>query len=52
MPAEGSGFPGSPKRHIAKYYEQFNKFQAGGAETAPCFHETNDGSASETPTFW
>ena len=31
---------------------KLNKFLTGGAETAPCFHETNDGSAPETPTFW
>ena len=29
-----------------------DKFLTGGAETAPCFHETNDKSASKTPTFW
>ena len=31
---------------------KLNNFQAGGAESAPCFHESDDGSASETPTFW
>ena len=36
----------------ARTTNNLNNFLTGGAEAALCFHESNDGSASETPTLW